>query len=145
MPTLPKYVVTLMLENRSFDHMLGFSGIEATDVSTNRRRPLDGINGDPSQYCNPYDGGSVCVTRTADCCIPVDPAHDFPDVYEQLVGPGAQYTNGSPYPQPVNTGFVTNYMRQCNNTKNAAAGGKPGDIMQCFDTAQQLPVLQQLA
>ena len=121
MPTLPRYVVTLMLENRSFDHMLGFSGIEATDVSTKQRRALDGINGDPSQYCNPYgDGPPVCVTKGADWCIPVDPAHDFPDVYEQLVGPNAQYTNGAPYPQPVNTGFVTNYMKQCGDSRNAA-------------------------
>ena len=52
MPTLPKYVFTLMLENRSFDHLLGFSGITATDAASGKRRPLDCIAGDPAQYSN---------------------------------------------------------------------------------------------
>lgn len=130
MPTLPRYVFTLMLENRSFDHMLGFSGIKGIDGITDENQ---------SRCCNQYQGQDYCVTKGAPWCMPFDPAHDFPDVYEQLVGPGAVYTNGSPYPQPNNTGFVSNYMR------HAAGTGQPGDIMQCYDTKNDLPVLYQLA
>ncbi len=145
MATLPKYVVVLMLENRSFDHMLGFSRISGTDAVTGQRREVDGVAGDPAKHVNVYQGQAYPVTENADWCIPVDPAHDFADVYQQLVGPGAVYTNGSPYPQPSNTGFVASYMAQVNLPKYAGCGATPGDVMQCFATERQLPVLYALA
>ena len=43
--TLIKHVFVLMLENRSFDHMLGFSGIEGTDASTGQRTRIEGLIG----------------------------------------------------------------------------------------------------
>ncbi len=36
--SLIKHIFVLMLENRSFDHMLGFSGITGTDAATGKQR-----------------------------------------------------------------------------------------------------------
>ena len=48
-----KHVFVLMLENRSFDHMLGFSGITGTDAATGQPTAIDGLNGSES---NSYNG-----------------------------------------------------------------------------------------
>jgi phospholipase C len=40
-----KHVFVLMLENRSFDHMLGFSGLTGTDAATGQPTFIDGLNG----------------------------------------------------------------------------------------------------
>ena len=45
-----------MLENRSFDHMLGFSGITGTDAATGQPTTIDGLNGTES---NSFDGPHV--------------------------------------------------------------------------------------
>jgi phospholipase C len=39
-----QHVFVLMLENRSFDHMLGFSGIEGTDASSGQRTHINSIS-----------------------------------------------------------------------------------------------------
>ena len=41
----PEHVFVLMLENRSFDHMLGFSGITGTDAATGNPTAIDGLSG----------------------------------------------------------------------------------------------------
>jgi phospholipase C len=132
--SLPKYVFTLMLENRSFDHMLGYSGITGTDPVTGKRVPVNGLT-QGGTHVNEWNGKRYEVQKGAPWCVPVGPKHEFDDVFEQLVGPG-QTTPVSPYPQPVNTGFAANYGRH---------GGDPQDVMRCFDTAKQLPVLHALA
>lgn len=43
-----KHVFVLMLENRSFDHMLGFSGITGADAATGQPTSIDGLNGTES-------------------------------------------------------------------------------------------------
>src|SRR6266436_3952319 len=48
-----KHIFVLMLENRSFDHMLGFSGITGTDAQTGRPASIDGLTGNES---NSYNG-----------------------------------------------------------------------------------------
>jgi len=48
-----KHVFVLMLENRSFDHMLGFSGITGTDAETGVPTAIDGHKGTES---NSYNG-----------------------------------------------------------------------------------------
>jgi phospholipase C len=40
-----QHVFVLMLENRSFDHMLGFSGITGTDASTGLTTKINGLSG----------------------------------------------------------------------------------------------------
>ena len=131
-----QHVFVLMLENRAFDHMLGFSGITGTDPVTHQPTSVNGLKGTEA---NTYavDGKSYPVTQGADISMPLDPLHEFPDVVKQLAGAKATYPRGGPYPTIDNSGFVDDY---------AGAGGqaKPGEIMKCY-TASQLPVLNALA
>ncbi|TVT98161.1 hypothetical protein EJB05_56539, partial [Eragrostis curvula] len=83
-PSPIKNVVVLALENRSFDHMLGWM----------RRLlglPIDGLTG---AECNPNAGNStttstICVSADADLVVPDDPGHSFEDVLEQVFGSNA--------------------------------------------------------
>jgi phospholipase C len=116
-------IFVLMLENRSFDHMLGFSGIA-------------GINGLSGTESNAYKGKSYPVTQPADAAMPVDPGHEFTDVVMQLCGATASYPSGGTYPLIDNSGFVSDYA--------PLVTSKFGDIMKCF-SPRQLPVLNALA
>ncbi len=129
-----KHIFVLMLENRSFDHMLGFSGITGTDPTTNLPTSLIGLSGAES---NSFKGVKYQVSRPADLVMPVDPAHEFVDVLKQLCGPAATYAMGGDYPKVDCSGFVADYV---------ASGGQtsPGEIMKCYDPGQ-LPVLTALA
>ncbi|CAO2161894.1 unnamed protein product [Urochloa humidicola] len=77
-PSPIKNVVVLALENRSFDHILGWT----------RRLlglPVDGLTG---AECNPNStsttSSSICVSADADLVVPDDPGHSFEDVLEQV-------------------------------------------------------------
>jgi phospholipase C len=132
--SLVKNVFVLMLENRSFDHMLGFSGITGTDAATNTPTQINGLS--PADH-NTFNGATYNASQPADLVMPVDPAHEFPNVVTQLCGNGVKYPNGGPYPAVNNSGFVADY------------GSVPGasnlaEIMKCY-APSQLPVLTALA
>jgi phospholipase C len=75
-----KHVFVLMLENRSFDHMLGFSDFNGIDaVSGETTKVLAGES-------NTYKGQSYEVFHPSDWSMPVDPCHEFLCVVEQLSG-----------------------------------------------------------
>jgi phospholipase C len=120
--------------------MLGFCSVSGTDAVSGAPTGINGLVSPPAGTItsNTFGGRQFSVTKPADYAMPVDPGHEFPDVLEQLCGPGALYPAGGAYPTIVNTGFVASY---------AAAGGQgsPGEIMKCYDTASQLPVLNKLA
>ncbi len=128
-----EHVFVLMLENRSFDHMLGFSGISGADAVTGLPASIDGLTGRESNFNGATE---YRVTRGADWQMPLDPAHEFPDVVHQLCGPDATYSSGGAYPATNNTGFVTSYV--------GSGGTDAGEIMKCY-TPNQLPVLNALA
>jgi phospholipase C len=133
-------IFVLMLENRSFDHMLGFSGITGIDAETGQNTQIEGLSG---QESNLYDGESYQVTMPADYVMPFDPGHEFTDVVEQLAGAGAAYPAGGMYPPINNSGFVADYA----TTKSAGEGGATsnfGEIMKCYDP-KQVPVMVALA
>jgi phospholipase C len=132
-----QHMFILMLENRSFDHMLGFSGIKGSDAETGQPTQVNGLTGSEA---NPYQGKPYSVAAPADYAMPVDPSHEFPAVLEQLCGPGVTYRSGAAYPAIVNSGFVTSYVA----SGKAAATADPGRIMRCF-APEQLPVLNALA
>jgi phospholipase C len=88
-----KHVFVLMLENRSFDHMLGFSGINGTDAATGQPTSIDGLNGSES---NSYNGVNYPVRRGAPDRAEHDPSHSFPGVLDQLCGEGSVYVSGQP-------------------------------------------------
>ena len=90
-----KHVFVLMLENRSFDHMLGFSAISGTDAEDGKPTAIEGL--DPN-HSNSYEGVIYPVTSPADWSMTVGPGHEFVDVLYQLSGEQGknEYGNGVP-------------------------------------------------
>lgn len=129
-----EHVFVLMLENRSFDHMLGFSGLTGFDAITHAPTR---INAPPSGISNSWNGESFPAATPAVDPMRVDPYHEFTDVLEQLSGKAATYSPSGPYPPINNSGFVSNFAED-------AKSPSPGDVMQSFAPAQ-LPVLSALA
>jgi phospholipase C len=128
------HVFVLMLENRSFDHMLGFSSISGKDAASGQPTKLIGLQGTES---NIYQGVTFKTSTPADFCMTVGPGHEFPNVLKQLSGVGANYPPNGQYPAINNSGYVEDY---------AASGGQknPGEVMKCF-SPDQLPILVTLA
>jgi phospholipase C len=120
-----QHLVVLMLENRSFDHALGFL--------KGNSYPIDGLDGNES---NP-DSAGVSVTVSADARyagdLGKDPAHDFIGVNEQIFG-NSQGTGSGPFMK----GFVKNYQSKTGNV------AKSHNIMKCFKP-DRLPALKTLA
>jgi phospholipase C len=129
-----KHVFVLMLENRSFDHLLGFSGLTGFDAVTGAPTQIEAP---PPGASNSWNGKSFPAGPPPVDPMTVDPYHEFTDVLEQLCGPGSAYPPGGPYPAMNNSGFVSNFAV-------AAKAPSPGDVMQCF-TPARLPVLYALA
>ncbi len=127
-----KHVFVLMLENHSFDNMLAMSGIQGLIAAT-------------TANSNTYNGTVYPVLRGAPDSMPTDPGHEFPDVLEQLAGTNATYPPGGPYPPIGNSGFAANYATTTDEDTGLPTPGEIGDVMACFETSTQLPVLYQLA
>jgi phospholipase C len=111
-----EHVIVLALENRSFDHLLGF--LDHPNLS------FDGLTrGGP--YTNPRWGGGPQVAATPDAkvVLPVDPDHSHDAVMEQL---SLQDVGRSK--QPTNQGFVTSYERKGRGLATATFGGLLGLI-----------------
>ncbi|MBS0588942.1 MAG: phosphoesterase [Proteobacteria bacterium] len=148
-PAISKIFV-LMLENRSFDHMLGASGIPGIDGILDATGK---IKSDCSNV-NSLTGASVPAFCGAHDPFGNDPPHEFCDILMQLSGRSAVSANGS-YPPISNSGFIDSFSskfpypgagavpyRCGNNTNNKVI--TPDLIMGCF-TRNQLPILTTLA
>lgn len=112
-----EHVIVLALENRSFDHMLGF--LQHPDLR------FDGLRGG-GRYENPgWDGGpSVSATSTAAPVIPVGPDHSHEGVMEQLAVRGIGLAR-----TPTNQGFVASYERKCRGLAAPKFGGLLGPLL----------------
>jgi len=124
-----QHIVVLMLENRSFDHMVGYM-----------QSPTYQINGidsasPPTNPMSPQDPTPVPATPDAPDVLSFDAGHAVPDTNLQL------YFNvaGPPPTGPMNKGFVYSYSQQQGVTPATAPL-----IMKCFPPSQ-LPVLTTLA
>jgi phospholipase C len=124
-------VFVVMLENHSFDNMLAMSNIPGIVAAT-------------TSNSNSYSGNTYPVQNSAPLSMPTDPGHEFADVLEQLAGPGATYQAGGTYPAINNSGFAANYATSTTEGP-APPASDIGDVMACFATSTQLPVLYQLA
>jgi len=124
-----QHIFVLMLENRSFDHMLGLSNIQGIDAISGQPTAIKGLNSN-NDWNADLDGHKIAANAPAPWAMPHDPGHEFEDVREQLCGKGGDY------PEINNSGFVTRYSQ--------IDAGHPGDIMKCYST-EQLPVLTTLA
>src|SRR5579871_5088910 len=106
MPRSPiEHVFVLMLENRSFDHMLGFSGIRGFDAVTGEDTALRGLAGTES---NAFNDHVYTVSKGVPASMPFDPGHEFENVLEQLIGPDTppKLPDGGAYPPIHLSGFV---------------------------------------
>lgn len=123
------HVFVIMLENHSFDHLLGFSQLEGIDATTGKPTTIEGLDStcDSNQDVN---GRPVFVSTPANWAMPHDPGHEFTDVKVQLCG-----IKGT-YPHIDNSGFVASYA--------AVDSTNADDIMRCY-APEQLPVLTTLA
>ncbi len=128
-----KHIFVLMLENRSFDHMLGFSGITGSDAETGQPTVIDGLTGTES---NSFHDETFTVSADAKFRMPHDPGHSFDAQLIQFCGYGSEYPPGGPYPPIDNSGFATSY--------GLGVDRDPADAMRGF-TETQLPFLHQLA
>jgi len=160
-----KHVFVLVLENRSFDHMLGFADISGRDARTGHPTHVDDLtrggphaNPNPNAADRPVDASRPAVfslaQKRADGTHPPDPGHEFDHVLLQLCG----YTRdqsakvvlpthpdpGDDYPGIDNSGFIASYMGLANRDGVVSNTTDPESIMRCFDPAQ-VPVLTALA
>jgi len=97
MPTQIQRLVVLMLENRSFDHMLGF---------LKRGNPaIDGLNGDEWNFATDERAPNVTVSPDAGDVedLNPDPNHEFAHVSNQIS------STGDPVGSPDMKGFVRDY------------------------------------
>lgn len=134
-----KHFFVLMLENRSFDHMFGFSDLKGKDAVTgiptkaNGLHPqTDGIHADESNNFlsttfHAFNSNSRQQQNEFPFVFGPDAPHDFADVIAQLGGPEflTHFTTDTPkeeklkrfkdangqfhYPFPENSGFVYSY------------------------------------
>ncbi len=130
-----KHIFVLMLENRSFDHMLGFSEISGTDAVTGKPTQVNGLTGNETNTL--ANGAKIKVVPDAADRLSAGPGHGFTDALEQLCGKGAVYPKGGPYPPITMGGFAQSYADQ----HGAANAGTP---MACFYPST-LPMLSALA
>ena len=113
------HVVVLMLENNSFDRMLGWMpGVDGVDAANPRSNPN-------------LAGTAVAQKTTLTRQMKSDPAHDLSDVLAQISGPSIAEQN---------MGFVTNFQRHY--AESVAADWN--EVM-AFYGKGSLPVLHALA
>jgi len=133
-------VFLLMLENRAYDHMLGFAAIQGTDAVTGLPTTANDFAG-KNLTVAPFTAGTDTVSSPALFAIPAadkDPGHEFINVLHQLTGTKTwnDASTSNVYPPITNSGFVADYADTGSPT--------PGDIMRCY-SPQQVPVLTALA
>jgi phospholipase C len=117
-----KHIVVLMMENRSFDHMLGY--LKQQDSR------IDGVDGTQS---NPDTTGQTAPAQPLaryQSQLQPDPGHHFEDVRLQIFGdpPGGARMQG----------FVKSFYQKQNSVK------KSRQIMYCF-APEKVPVITTLA
>jgi phospholipase C len=137
-----EHVVVLMLENRSFDNLLGWLYDPSNPAPFNRQPPpnFEGIYG--KNLSNPSAGGAVPAGKTHQPAAPnPDPGEPYEDVYAQVYGQQTVLKLNEVPPHPPVAcnmqGFVYNYSLQ-------PGVQNPGAIMNCF-TPVTVPVLSSLA
>jgi len=142
------HIVVVMLENRSFDHMLGYLYADSGNVSP-LGQPFEGLTGKES---NPDGKGSEVSVYKIQGTDPhpyfmpgANPGEGYLNTNSQLFG-----TTQAPSP-PVpaaNRGFVTNFAYtigwESKTPNEVLPGTQPSQIMGTY-TPQMLPILSSLA
>jgi phospholipase C len=114
------HIVLLMLENRSFDHMLGY-------LSLGGKRPdIDGLRTD---FMNEYEGITYPIHHLDTTAVDLDPDHSATGVDQQIAG-------------GTMTGFVASAAATL--ARRGSHDGDPSCVMGYYDGAD-LPVFDHLA
>lgn len=143
-----QHIVQLMMENRSFDQMLGFLYKDTNNVSP-AGHPFEGLTGNET---NPDDTGREIPVYTIDdttdhpYLMPgADPGEGFYNTNYQL------FNTDTPAPGavPTNRGFVLNFKASvasdlAKHYKDTLPGTVPSEIMGMYDP-KMLPIMSGLA
>ncbi|HTT24080.1 MAG TPA: alkaline phosphatase family protein [Candidatus Sulfotelmatobacter sp.] len=125
-----QHIVVLMMENRSFDHMLG--SLKAVNPK------IDGyVDGDA--FTNPDANGNPVKPQPQaayQAQLQPDPDHHFPAVDLQLYGKGTDPKDVTR--EPNNQGFVLSYYHQQQDLKHS-------QMILYYFPKEKLPVLNTLA
>ena len=121
-----KHIVVLMMENRSFDHMLGFAQTANWQI--------DGLNGTETNRDSTGEVARVSNDARYSGDFAPDPGHALFDTLTQLYGDAKTPVTQS----PTMNGFVISYEGKTHNSGDAHR------IMRCF-APDKVPVLVQLA
>jgi len=129
------HFVVLMLENRSFDHLLGALKAQNSAVAGALDNEYYNLT-DPAVPTSP----AVATGPASKFSMPFDPGHEFEDVQIQLYGRAASADRKpAPPTDPAQmSGFVFSAEDAAQSQSNA------GMVMQCFHP-EKLPVLTTLA
>jgi phospholipase C len=161
-----KHVFVLALENRSFDHMLGFSGIRGRDAKTGVPAAIVGLIQDENpwrdelyksqgltgEHFNEWRGEKYPPVKGAPPSMPVDPGHEFEDTFQELLGQEYKAADqGKPYSHPNNGGFLAAYAREIahfNEKLEAKRAGVEGKLMNAVApvpsvSVEQAPLIMQ--
>jgi phospholipase C len=141
-----EHIVVLMLENRSFDHMLGFLYADSDNVSPLTQQPFEGLTG--KEFNADSSGRPIPVSAVTQGTAHLyfapgaNPGEGFMATNHQLFGPASPTATSA-----TNSGFVTDFAAKLTGSHVHApivAGTTASDIMQMF-TPALLPVLSGLA
>jgi phospholipase C len=145
-----EHIVVLMLENRSFDHMLGFLYTDQANIS-DAGQPYEGLTGSES---NPDSADQQVTVFRIEHTTPnayfmpgADPGEGFMATNSQLFG--SIHGPASPSDVPAGLGFVKDFAYTLgwetpDKSYAVVQGTTPSDIMGCF-APDALPVLSALA
>lgn len=143
-----RHIVQLMLENRSFDQVLGFLYWDNGNKSPTDQ-PFEGLTGDES---NPDDAGREVKVYKVDHTAPhpylmpgADPGEGFHNTNYQLFSTDDPEHGAI----PANKGFVINFKAaiasdQAKHFQDTLPGTDPSEIMGMY-TPEMLPVMSGLA
>ena len=130
-----EHIFVLVLENRSFDHMLGYSLMQQDAAGKwQPARGVDAVTGEPTLI----DGPDATRDRIGECSflpgavpvMPDDPPHEFDSIRTQLCGPKGTY------PRVTMDGFIDSYR--------TIQPHDPCLVMKGF-SSDQVPVISALA
>jgi phospholipase C len=133
-----EHVVVLMLENQSFDRLLGFVRLD------DPAQRLDGLTGDESVPAVAADAGPLVRVRRATSpdvyVTDPTPGHQLEDITVQLFGRDALPDP----PTPTMSGFAINYASQPGDDKRAIGADRAAAIMACLEPSM-VPAITTLA
>jgi phospholipase C len=130
--------VVLMLENRSFDHLLG-------SLKSLNPAVWGVVGSEFSNYPDPSTHQQQAITTqpAADFKMPFDPKHEFCDVQKQLYGPGSnqKVCSNPPTTPALMNGFLFSGNQAADGNNAAGQGFR---VMECFQP-KQLSAMSTLA